>query len=333
MLGCDGQTVRNAIHAFTPDGIASLTPGSHVPHTVHAAFDAATAERLRDVLHHTPRTFGHPTSVWTLELAAAEAHRQGLPPTRVSGETIRATLARLVVRWERAKQWITSPDPAYARKSWRDRLLRLAARHPDWVLGFEDEVWWSRVRQPHLHAWAEDGQPVRMVEQTVAKKTRREDAVLAVACYGLLAHGHQEGVAGAPAAQEAMWLPFVDGRPISAVTIHFLGWCLKQVAAVGKTALVLIGDHSSRHVSRAVCTWVRAYHRHVKATGPGVRLVVCPLPTKSRWLNSIKPTWVHGKRVVAEPAALLTIADLIARICASFGCDHYLHLTMHEEVV
>src|SRR3712207_6907429 len=34
----------------------------------------------------------------------------------VSGETIRATLERLGVRWERAKRWITSPDPEYARK-------------------------------------------------------------------------------------------------------------------------------------------------------------------------------------------------------------------------
>jgi transposase len=116
MLGCDTQTVRNAIHAFHQDGVAALTPGSHVPHTVHAAFDAATADRLRELLHQSPRSFGHPTSVWTLELAATEAQRQGLTASRVSGETIRATLARLEVRWQRAKQWITSPDPAYARK-------------------------------------------------------------------------------------------------------------------------------------------------------------------------------------------------------------------------
>jgi transposase len=116
MLGCDAQTVRNTIHAFNRVGVAALTPGSHVPHTVHAAFDTATAERLRELLHHSPRTFGHPTSVWTLELAAQEAHRQGLTATQVSGETIRATLVRLEVRWQRAKQWITSPDPGYARK-------------------------------------------------------------------------------------------------------------------------------------------------------------------------------------------------------------------------
>jgi hypothetical protein len=41
---------------------------------------------------------------------------RGLTTGRVSGETIRATLARLGVRWLRAKRWITSPDPEYARK-------------------------------------------------------------------------------------------------------------------------------------------------------------------------------------------------------------------------
>ncbi len=39
--------------------------------------------------------------------------------------------------------------------------MRLVQSHPDWLLGFEDEVWWSRVSQPHLHAWTADGQPLR----------------------------------------------------------------------------------------------------------------------------------------------------------------------------
>jgi hypothetical protein len=33
--------------------------------------------------------------------------------------------------------------------------MALAARHPEYALGFQDEVWWSRMTQPHLHAWAE----------------------------------------------------------------------------------------------------------------------------------------------------------------------------------
>ncbi len=116
-LSCSRQTVRNAIHAFNVDGVAALTKGSTRPHTTpHAAFPGTRAEALHDLLHRSPRDFGHPTSVWTLDLAAEVAAGEGLTATRVTGETIRATLARLGVRWQRAKQWITSPDPAYLRK-------------------------------------------------------------------------------------------------------------------------------------------------------------------------------------------------------------------------
>ena len=115
-LGCDEQTVRNVIHRFNAHGVTVLSKGSSRPHTIHAAFPGPQAEALRELLHRSPRDFGHPTSLWTLELAAAVSCAEGLTPTRVSGETIRATLARLEVRWQRAKQWITSPDPAYRRK-------------------------------------------------------------------------------------------------------------------------------------------------------------------------------------------------------------------------
>ncbi len=115
-LGCDEQTVRNAIHAFNDAGSAALAPGSSRPRTIHAAFDATAGGRLKDLLHRSPRAFGHPTSLWTLDLVAATAFAEGLTATRVSGETVRATLDRLGIRWKRAKRWITSPDPAYERK-------------------------------------------------------------------------------------------------------------------------------------------------------------------------------------------------------------------------
>src|SRR5919199_1841657 len=115
-LGCDDQTVRNAITAFNTQGLAALRKGSSRPHRIHAAFDLARGEQLRALLHQSPRTFDKPTSLWTLDLAADVSFEQGLTPERVSGETIRATLQRLGVRWKRAKQWITSPDPEYARK-------------------------------------------------------------------------------------------------------------------------------------------------------------------------------------------------------------------------
>ncbi|HEY3033339.1 MAG TPA: helix-turn-helix domain-containing protein, partial [Streptosporangiaceae bacterium] len=116
-LGCDDQTVRNVIRAFEARGPAAcLTRPSSRPHTVHAKLDAAGAERLRELLHQSPRLFGYPTSLWTLELAAEAACAKGITAERVSGETVRMALKRRGVGWKRAKRWISSPDPEYARK-------------------------------------------------------------------------------------------------------------------------------------------------------------------------------------------------------------------------
>ncbi len=116
-LGCGSQTVRNAIHAFDERGLGVLEPGSSRPKRTQAAFDEKSAEAVREMLHRSPKEFGHDTSLWTLEMAAQVSFKEGLTQRRVSGETIRATLARLLgVRWQRAKRWITSPDPLYERK-------------------------------------------------------------------------------------------------------------------------------------------------------------------------------------------------------------------------
>ena len=116
-LGCGQQTVRDAIHDFNGRGLDALTPGSSRPKRTRAIFDEDGAERLREMLHRSPREFGYGTSLWTLEMAARVAFEEGLVQRRVSGETVRATLARLLgVRWLRAKRWITSPDPLYERK-------------------------------------------------------------------------------------------------------------------------------------------------------------------------------------------------------------------------
>jgi hypothetical protein len=47
-------------------------------------------------------------------------------------------------------------------------LIRLAQQHPAWLLGFEHDVWWSRLARPAVHAWQQEDHPLRLVEQTVA---------------------------------------------------------------------------------------------------------------------------------------------------------------------
>jgi len=115
-LGCDDDTVRKVIKAFNAHGLAALHAKSRRPHHNGAAFAPEQAERLKELLHKSPRQYGKETSVWTLDLVAEVSLAEGLTKERVSDETVRATLERLGIRWKRAKQWITSPDPEYQRK-------------------------------------------------------------------------------------------------------------------------------------------------------------------------------------------------------------------------
>jgi DDE superfamily endonuclease len=258
--------------------------------------------------------------VWTLELAAEVAYAPGVTAWRVRDETVRATLARLGVRWQRAKHWISSPDPEYARKkARRDRLIRLAQRHEDLRLGFLDEVWWSRLARLDLFAWQDDRQPLRLVEQTVA---RTDPDPKALACYGLLARSWQAD----GQRTDARWLRFVEGRPVSVVTIAFLAWCAEQAAALDKRAVLLVWDNASWHLSHIVRRWRREHNQQVKQSGQGVRLIVCFLPVKSPWLHPIEPQWLHGKKRVAEPDRLLSAAELADRVCAAYDCPHHPHL-------
>lgn len=115
-LGCDDETVRYVIKGFNLCGLDVLKEGSRRPHKTQAAFAGEKAEKLRELLHQSPRKYGQETSVWTLQLAAEVSFGEGLTAGLVSDETIRATLKRLGIGWKRAKHWITSPDPEYQRK-------------------------------------------------------------------------------------------------------------------------------------------------------------------------------------------------------------------------
>ncbi len=193
------------------------------------------------------------------------------------------------------------------------------------MLGFQDEVWWSRLAQPALHSWAEPDRPLRLVEQAVAQD---DPDPKALACYGLLLRADPtDERAGAE-----LRLRFVDGRPVSAVTIAYLDWCCRKLHAAGKEALLLVWDNAPWHVSQQVRTWIRDHNRRVKQAGRGVRIIACYLPSKSPWLNAIEATWGHGKRRVVEADGLLTTNELADRVCAAYGCPHEPHLVMPTKV-
>ena len=171
------------------------------------------------------------------------------------------------------------------------------------MLGFADEVWFSRLTQPALHAWTA-GEALRLGLHPV---DRTDPEPKALACYGLWLPE-----------RDRMLLRFVDGRPVSPVTCAFLAWVAEQLATEGVGVLAVVWDNASWHISREVRAWVRDHNRRVKAAGAGCRLLVCRLPSRSPWLNPIEPKWVHGKRAVVEPERKLGAAELKQRLC-----EHY----------
>jgi transposase len=115
-LSCATPSVRNAIRDFHRRGFASLEEQSRRPKTVPPMLDERKSEDLRALLHTSPRPFGKPTSLWTLELVAEVLWERGRVSERLSREAIRKAIQRLGVKWKRAKRWISSPDPQYTVK-------------------------------------------------------------------------------------------------------------------------------------------------------------------------------------------------------------------------
>jgi transposase len=169
-----------------------------------------------------------------------------------------------------------------------------------------------------LHSWEQAGRPVRLLQKEASKD---DPDPKALSCYGLYLPQMAE-----------TWIRFVDGRPVSAITTQFLEWSCQRLRQRAKKALLLIWDNASWHKSREVRDWINAHNRQVKASGHGVRIVACLLPTKSPWLNAIEPQWIHAKRKVVEPERLLGANELADRVCGVFDCPHYEHLSIPQEV-
>ena len=196
--------------------------------------------------------------------------------------------------------------------------MRVAESNPEWAVGFGDETWWSRLALPTLSSWAEEGKPLRLLQKSVEKD---DPDPKAISCYGLYLPEFDQ-----------TWVRFVDRRPVSGITTQFLQWSCEMLEATGRKVLLLIWDNASWHISREVRRWLGEHNREVKKGGEGVRIVSCLLPKQSPWLNAIEPKWVHGKRKVVEPDALLGAYELADRVCGVFDCPHYEHLSIPQEV-
>ena len=115
-LGCTGQAVREAIHAFHEEGIACLEHKSRARHDDQRAFDDEAREKLGEMVRKSPREYGYEQSLWDLGKLAEASYREGLTDRLVSEQTVSDTLRSMDIQWRRARKWISSPDPHYEVK-------------------------------------------------------------------------------------------------------------------------------------------------------------------------------------------------------------------------
>ena len=184
-------------------------------------------------------------------------------------------------------------------------MIEAAENQQGWAIGFQDEVWWSRLTHPNLHSWTEDA-PLKLVEQT---QEQGDSDPKAFACYGIDIRFEKS---------EEVWIRFVEGNPKSAPTITFMKWTLEKTAEKNIRVLLMFWDHASWHTSQTVRWWIHQHNQEVKRTGKGTRLLAVLLPKKSPWLNPIEPRWIHAKRKVLEPERTLSAKDLSERVSAVF---------------
>jgi hypothetical protein len=102
-------------------------------------------------------------------------------------------------------------------------LIRLSEGRSEWVVGFLDETWWSRLARPALGSWSDAGEPLCLIEQSVEKD---DPDPKAISCYGLYVPEF-----------EKVWVRFVDGRTVSSITTRFPFVVLQEASSGGQEGM------------------------------------------------------------------------------------------------
>jgi hypothetical protein len=200
-------------------------------------------------------------------------------------------LKQAKIRYRRAKDWITSPDPRYAlTKHQRDRLLRIARGAADGIAVWLDESWF--VRWPYwFRTWMEQGKPLHVPQ-------RWDEDVDTTALFAALDDESQQSL-----------LHWAREQPNSDEMIPFLETITTHYATQGKRFIVLLWDKASWHTSNKTRQWIGAYNRKARQTGLP-RLLVCYHPTRSPWLMPLESIFGWVKHQVLGGRVFKTVSEL-----------------------
>jgi hypothetical protein len=238
-------------------------------------------------------------ATWTLHPIADELVARVRSLASISHESVRRVLLQRNIRYRCAKAWLTSPDPLYElHKAQRDRLLRLARQSPDGAAVWWDESWF--VRWPYRYwNWSVADRPPRV-------KQRWDESVERTALYAALDDESQTAC-----------LHWADGQPNSERTIGALEKLMDHWNRHHTSFIGLFWDRAPYHTSRQTRTWIKHYNQRANRQGL-TRLLVCLLPTRSRWLMPLEPVFGHVKHQALGDRAFDTVANLQTAVVVHF---------------
>src|SRR3712207_525011 len=181
-LRCAVQAVRNGIRAFNATGLTAQAAGSSRPKRP-ARRGPRASPRCWTRPSWSSSAARHPAPV-AAHLRPAQEHLDARPPGAgraragaerhpPAGRDDPTGAAAAGGGLEAGRALADQPRPGLrSQESRRDRLIRLTGSRPGWALGFADEVWFSRLAQPALHAWTA-GEALRLDLQRAPRRPHR----------------------------------------------------------------------------------------------------------------------------------------------------------------
>jgi hypothetical protein len=240
------------------------------PNKTKAKQDAA---RVLEIFHNQPRTYGINRASWT-GLSLAEAFQREYQES-ISAGTARRHLRNSGYTMRRARQVLTSTDPAYREKV--ELLSRtLGSLRPDELLFFVDEMGPIRVKKHGGRIYTKKG----------ATKTFPQ----------VQSHRGAVSLAGALSATTNQVTAFFCKAKDSNTMVDLIELLFNQ--HIDKSRIYITWDAASWHSSHELVSWLDEFNEVTGETETGPIVEFIPLPTCAQFLDVIEAVFGGMKKAV-----------------------------------
>lgn len=233
------------------------------------------SRRLLELLHEKPAKFDINRTNWTLRsLAQAFEKTQNL---RISSTTVGSYLKASGIRWKKARQVLTSPDPDY-RKKVNLVLQTLHGLKPSEEFFFLDEVGPLLVKKRSGKTYSPKGK-----SPVVPYQQRSRGSVITVAALSATTN-------------QLTWC-YTNSRNTIAM-FELVEPLFNKYH--NKSKIYITWDAAFWHDSNKLGEWLDEFNLETRKEGSGPIIELVPLPSSAQFLNVIEGVLSAMKRAVID---------------------------------